>query len=127
MAKAKPKVASNTPAVNAYMETLDHPFKDEIQAVREIILNTHDSIMEQVKWNAPSFGTTDYMVTFSLHARDRVHLVFHNPHIASIVSPILEGDYKDRRMTYFANMDDIKAKQSELQRVILEVIARMND
>jgi uncharacterized protein YdeI (YjbR/CyaY-like superfamily) len=127
MANPKAKVLSNTEAVNAFMDKLDHPLKREVQAVREIILNTHSGIKEQIKWNAPSFGYTDYIVTFNLRARDRVHLVFHNPHIASVKSEILEGEYVDRRMAYFSDMKDVKAKKAALEKVINELIRLMDE
>jgi hypothetical protein len=127
MATSKPKIADNTKAVNAFMDELDHPLKPEVQAVREIILNTHSGIKEQIKWNAPSFGYTDYIVTFNLRAKDRVHLIFHNPHIARVKSEILEGDYVDRRMAYFSDMKDVKAKKAALVKVITELIHLMDE
>jgi len=52
------------PTVDTFMAALDHPYKAEVQAVREIILGVHDGITEQVKWNAPSFGYEGYLATF---------------------------------------------------------------
>ena len=42
--------------------------------------------------------------------------------IAKIKSDLLEGDYKDRRMMYFANMKDITAKKSELEKILKQLI-----
>jgi hypothetical protein len=55
--------------------------------------------------------------------RDKVHLIFHNDAIPKVSSAILEGDYKDRRMVYFKDMTDVLAKKAELQRVIVELLA----
>lgn len=112
--------------VAAYMERLDHPFKAEVEALRAIILAVDPTIVEQVKWNAPSFRQKDYIATFNLRATHHVHLIFHNPAIASIESPILSGDYPDRRMAYFTNMDDVTAQTPELVRVVSELIRLMN-
>ncbi len=112
--------------VDEYMARLEHPLKAEVQAVREIILGVNPNITEEVKWNAPSFSYTDYIVTFNLRTDQHVHLVFHNPHIASIQSDLLQGDYVDRRMAYFTDMDDVKDKQAELERVVRELIAIMD-
>ena len=46
---------NRTEEVDRFMETLDHPFKDEIQRLRVAILASDDRISEHVKWNAPSF------------------------------------------------------------------------
>src|SRR5690242_9166816 len=98
-----PAMKKHKETVDEYMDKLDHPLKAEVQAIREIILGVDSNIIEQVKWNAPSFRHKDYIATFNLRATQHVHLIFHNPAIASIHSEILEGDYPDRRMTYFSD------------------------
>jgi hypothetical protein len=50
--------------------------------------------------------------------------VFHHPRIAEIGSDLLEGDYPDRRMAYFGDLDDVRAKEAELRRVVAEVVRR---
>jgi hypothetical protein len=62
-------------------------------------------------------------VTFNPRAEDRVHLVFHHPTIVKIKSPLLEGNYKDRRMVYFADMKEIKENKKELERIMNELVA----
>ena len=59
------------------MAKLDHPLKAEIEAARRVILAADASIQEDIKWNAPSFRTTEFFATFHLRTRDRVHLIFH--------------------------------------------------
>jgi uncharacterized protein YdhG (YjbR/CyaY superfamily) len=113
--------------VDQYMDRLDHPLKAEVQAVRDIIKAVHPAITEQVKWNAPSFSYKDYIATFNLRATHHVHLIFHNPSIASIQSDILEGDHPDRRMTYFTDMDDVKLKQADLEHVVRELVRIMDE
>jgi uncharacterized protein YdhG (YjbR/CyaY superfamily) len=112
--------------VDEFMDKLEHPLKVEVQAVRDIIKAVNPNITEQIKWNAPSFSYTDYIATFNLRAQQHVHLIFHNPEIATIESEILEGDYADRRMTYFLDMADVKAKQTALEYVVRELINIMD-
>jgi hypothetical protein len=45
--------------------------------------------------------------------------------ISKIKSPLLEGDYEDRRMAYFSDMKDIKAKKAELVKVLKQLV-RLN-
>lgn len=118
-------MAKKQPSVDDFMAALMHPFKAEVQALRDIIKGVDPRITEQIKWNAPSYRFTDYICTFHLHATQHVHLVFHNPAIASIPSPILEGDYVDRRMAYFKSMDDVHAKRAELEQVVRSLVERM--
>lgn len=119
-------MAKKQPSVDDFMAALMHPFKAEVQALRDIIKGVDPRITEQFKWNAPSYRFTDYICTFHLHATQHVHLVFHNPAIASIPSPILEGDYVDRRMAYFKSMEDVHAKRAELEHVVRSLVEKMD-
>lgn len=121
----KPRVAKDSKAssVKAFMKELDHPLKAEVETIRGIIKGVNKDITEEIKWKAPSFSYKDeYLVTFNLRDRKRIHLVFHNPMIPKIKSHLLEGDYVDRRMTYFANMKDIKTNKAELERVLKQLV-----
>lgn len=121
--KKKGSPVSRTDAVDKFMLELSHPLKVEIEALRSIIKGADKNINEEIKWKAPSFNYKDeYLVTFNLREIKKIHLVFHNPMIAKIKSDLLEGDYKDRRMAYFADMKDIKSKQKELIRVLKDLI-----
>ncbi|WP_204000927.1 DUF1801 domain-containing protein [Micromonospora lutea] len=115
---------NRTDEVDAFMEKLDHPFKAEVELLREGIKSVNTKIVEQVKWKAPSFAYQgEYLVTFNLWSKDRVHLVFHNPQVVNIESELLEGDYADgRRMAYFYDMKDAKAKKAELKRIVKQLI-----
>ena len=98
MKKANP-VSNQTRQVDEFMDELDHPFKAEVQQVREIVKNVNPDITEQIKWNAPSFSYNgESLVTFNLWEKKRIHLVFHNPMISKVKSKLLEGDYDHRRM-----------------------------
>ena len=62
------------PEVDALLARLDHPAHATIQALRALILDADPRIAESVKWNAPSFATTEYFATFHLRARTEGHL-----------------------------------------------------
>ncbi|MFN8402969.1 MAG: DUF1801 domain-containing protein [Anaerolineales bacterium] len=102
---------------------LSHPLKAEVEAVRSIIKDADKNIHEEIKWKAPSFNYNgEYLVTFNLRDVKRIHLVFHNPMIPKVKSDLLEGDYKDRRMMYLANMKDVRAKKAELEKILKQLI-----
>ncbi len=63
--------------VDAFMALLDHPLKQEIEKTRKAILTVSAEVQEAIKWNAPSFKTTDFFATFHLRSRERVQLVLH--------------------------------------------------
>ena len=121
--KKKGSPVSRTDKVDEFLENLSHPLKAEVEAVRSIIKGVNKDINEEIKWKAPSFNYKgEYLVTFNLREKKRIHLVFHNPQISKVKSKLLEGDYKDRRMTYFSDMKDIKAKRPALEKALKDLI-----
>ena len=122
MKKANPTM-SNTEQVNEFMKKLDHPFKAEVQMIRELIKKVNKDITEQIKWNAPSFSYKgEYLVTFNLWEKKHIHLVFHNAEISKVKSKLLEGEYEHRRMAYFSDENDLKAKKAALEKVLKDLI-----
>ena len=126
MKKANPTLG-NTEQVNEFMEKLDHPFKAEVQMIREMIKEVNKDMTEQIKWKAPSFSYKgEYLVTFNLWEKEQIHLVFHNPMISKVKSKLLEGDYDHRRMAYFSDKNDINAKKTALKKVLKDLIKLQN-
>jgi hypothetical protein len=82
MPRKKP-TSSSTQAVTpksdlgSFLATLDHPRKKEIFALRKIISGVDPTIGEDIKWNAPSFHTTEHFATFHPRHTDGVQLVLH--------------------------------------------------
>ena len=69
--------ADTTAAVDAFMAKLEHPHKRDIEALRRVVLAVDASIREGVKWNAPSFRTTEYFATTNLRARAGIGVILH--------------------------------------------------
>ena len=111
--------------VNEYMNKLEHPLKPEIEALRIIIRNASPKISERIKWNAPSYYYKEDLATFNPRATNHVHIVFHHAEIVNIHSMLLEGDYKDRRMIYLRTMEEVKANKKELEKIMNELVERM--
>lgn len=120
------KKTTDAEKVAEWMDALEHPLKPEIETLRAIIKAADSKVCERIKWNAPSYYYKEDFVTFHPREQQKVHLVFHHPAIATITSPLLEGDYKDRRMAYFFSMEDILSKADELQRIVQELIRIMD-
>jgi hypothetical protein len=115
------------PTVDEFLAELDHPCKDVVEAVRDIILDVHPGITEQVKWNAPSFSYKGYLATFSLHRTEYALLIFHDGAILDDQDGLLQGDYPDRRMVTFTSLDDVAAKRPRLEAAIREWIELQDD
>ncbi|MEI9810903.1 MAG: hypothetical protein WDO16_25175 [Bacteroidota bacterium] len=75
-----------------------------------------------MKWNAPSYYYKEDIVTFGPYKTHKLLLVFHHPFVVKIKSPLLEGNYKDRRLVYFKNKAEAEKNKKELSRIINEII-----
>jgi hypothetical protein len=114
--------------VQAFLRDLKHGRKDEVEAVREIILSAHPGITEQIKWNAPSFCIDgDDRITFRLQPGDRVQLVFHRgarkrddatTFSFEDGSGLLEWVARDRALVTFEDLDDVKAKRAAFKDLV---------
>lgn len=121
--KKKGSPVSRTDKVDEFLRELNHPLTAEVETVRSIIMGVNKNINEEIKWKAPSFNYKgEYLVTFNLRETKRIHLVFHNPMISKVKSKLLEGDYEHRRMMYLADMKDIKAKKTELEKILKQLV-----
>ena len=101
---------------------MEHPFKAEILYLRSVVKKADPRIRERIKWNAPSYYDKADLFTFHPKDSKRVCIVFHHPAIVRIESALLQGDYKDRRLAYFDDMAAIKAHESELTRIIRNLL-----
>ncbi|HVK07270.1 MAG TPA: DUF1801 domain-containing protein [Gemmataceae bacterium] len=123
LAAKEPGHARTDPAVDAFLKDLDHPLKAEIEAVRRTILGADPAIREGIKWNAPSFRTTEWFATLNLR-QDRVWLILHlgAKKKAAATTPVeiadpaglLEWLASDRAVVKFADANDVRAKRTAL-------------
>ena len=121
------KIKSTKPTeqeqVNEWMDKLDAELKPAIDAVRKIIKTAGPELKERIKWNAPSYYYKEDIVTFGpARGKEKILLVFHHPKIVKIKSDLLKGDYKDRRLTHFNSVKEIKENKKELERIIKQSI-----
>ena len=121
------KKISDAEKVSEYMDELEHPLKKEIEAVRTLIKNANSKIAERIKWAAPSYYYKEDLVTFNPRDQSLVHLIFHHPNIEKISSPILQGNYVSRRMTYLHNMEEIEANKAEIERILNQLVSFLDE
>ena len=124
------KIKDNTALVTAYIQNLEPSFGEIVETIRQIILSTDKEIGEEIKWNAPTFYYTGemkpfdpkeykrYIIVTNFH-KGRILLVFPSGAKVNDTTSFLEGDYKDgRRLVYFKDLADVKAKEEALRNVI---------
>ena len=111
-----------TDKVTAFLDKLDNPLKDEMKAVREIILKASPKMTEDIKWGAPSFAYKGNMATFNPRAKKFVNLTFHTGAFIKDTTGLLEGDKKEARVARFNDMEDVISKKAALEAVVLKWI-----
>lgn len=134
----KSKDINDPVSVTSYIQKLDPAFAKLIQVVRKLILDTDPSIGEQIKWNSPSFFYTGEMKPFNPkeYKRDiavmnlrngKILLVFPTGAAVQDKTGLLEGDYADgRRMVSFKDLNDVKSRGKDLQKVIRQWISQVD-
>lgn len=127
--KALTAQADGKAVVDAYMRDVDHPFKAEMQAVRQIILSASPKLAERIKWNAPSFYYKEDLGAFHPRATEYAHLILLFPGGAGMQDDtgLLEGNHKDRREAKFHSMADVNAKKPALEALVQRWVALRDD
>lgn len=121
--------------VEEYMEKFNHPLKDLVLYVRDIILKTDKQIGEGIYWNAPTFFYTGtmkpfepkeykrYILGFVFNRQDCIRMVFLQGATVKDKTNLLEGDFKDnRKIVVFTGIEDVKSKEKALKDIIKQLI-----
>jgi len=112
------------------MSKLEHPHKSAVVELRRIICAADPSIAEGVKWNAPSFRTTEYFATTHLRTKDGIGIVLHlgakvrETLAFQVEDPrgLLKWLAKDRAIVNFAGVEDVKAHEDAIQAIVRQWI-----
>ncbi len=115
--------------VAKFFTDLDHPLKDALQRIREIILSSDKTITEHVKWKAPSFcHNGDDRVTCNMYRDGSILLIFHRGakvkdskgkgHLIDDPTGLLEWPADDRATLKLTSLDDVNEKQSVLKKLV---------
>jgi hypothetical protein len=127
------KTTKSAGEVDQFMKTLEHPFKAEIGILRRAILAADSSIADGIKWNSPSFRTSEYFATTNLRAKAGIGLILHLGAKVrelpgggiKIADPagLLKWLGKDRAMVQFATRKELEEKTKALQALLRQWIA----
>lgn len=118
--------------VDDLLAALEQPQKSDIMALRKVILSADPSISDGVKWNAPSFCTTEYFATINLRAKAGVEVILHfgakKNRISDTGVDISDPDKllvwlaRDRARVTFNDSADLRKKQSDFATLLREWI-----
>ncbi len=64
--------------VSEHLNSLNHPFNNEIHAIRNLILTKEPALEENIKWRGPNytFRNTD-IITLKIYPTNNIVIVFH--------------------------------------------------
>lgn len=124
-------MTTNSQTVEQFIDNLEHPFKAEIISLREFILGIDPSISEEVKWNAPSFRTSEHFATMNLRGTNGLLLILHlgakkrslPAGAIDDADGILKWLGPDRASVSFANEDDLANKSPALTDILRQWIS----
>ena len=131
--KARQPKTSATNDVQEFLDSLRHPSKPELLALRRIILGADPRITEGIKWKVPSFRTSEWFATMHLRAKDGAQIILHLGAKAAgkvatdIPDPasLLAWLAKDRAMVTFRDMSDLRAHQRAFEALLRQWIKRV--
>lgn len=106
------------PVVDEFMTALDHPFKAEMEKLREIILGASPEIEEDIKWKSPTFIYRGNIASIVVRTKSHLQLMFHAGAALDDDRGLLEGDGQQVRFARFQDMAEVRRKRQALEALI---------
>ena len=125
--------SNKTSEVTEFLNELNHPFKNEIEGLRDFILTSNKNLTENIKWNAPNycFENEDRITMRIQPMNTKVQLIFHRgakkqeqpkDKLIANKSKMLVWKENDRAIITFKNSQEIENGKAELEKIINEWI-----
>ena len=125
------KQSNKNSEVTEFLNELDHPFRKEIEELRDSILLSNKDLTENVKWNAPNycFENEDRITMRIQPMTTKVQLIFHRgakkqeqpkDKLIANKSKMLVWKENDRAIITFKNSQEIENGKAELEKIINE-------
>lgn len=119
--------------VSDFLEQQNHPFRDEIELLRNIILSIDNKLTENIKWNGPNYSLeNEDRITMRIQPpAAQVQLIFHRgarkqeqpkDKLIASTSKLLSWKENDRAIITYKSMKDIEGSESELSDIIKDWI-----
>ena len=124
--------------VTEFLNELNHPFRKEIEELRDYILSANIDLTENIKWNAPNycFENEDRITMRIQPITTKVQLIFHRgakkqeqskDKLIENKSKMLVWKENDRAVITFKTSQEIDDGKEELEKIINEwIVASKN-
>lgn len=116
------------PEVTAFLDALNHPFRNEIELLRNTILETNSGLQENIKWNSPNYSfKNEDRITMRVQPLKQVQLVFHcgakkqeqpKEKLINTSSNLLLWKENDRAIASFKKPEEVAQNLSDLITII---------
>ena len=108
--------------VTNFLDELNHPFRKEIEQLRNLILTANNNLTENIKWNGPNytFNNQDFL-TMRINPPKKIQLIFHRGtkklqqpenKLIQDTSNLLVWKENDRAIATFNYLSEIKLNKN---------------
>jgi hypothetical protein len=121
-------MANTNIEVTQFLNSLNHPFRKEIELLRFIILGANDKLTENIKWNGPNYCFSgEDRITMRIQPPKQVQIIFHRgakvkeqPQNRLLINDfgILTWKENDRAIATFKSMEEINNSKLVLAKVV---------
>jgi uncharacterized protein YdhG (YjbR/CyaY superfamily) len=120
------------PKVDTLLAQLRHPLKRELEMLRKDILAISAKVVEEFKWNSPSFKLADHFATINVRGKGLM-LVLHTgakkkagagPQVTDPAG-LLQWRGKDRALVELADAADFKAKRAAVKKILAQWVKQV--
>ncbi|HRH46183.1 MAG TPA: DUF1801 domain-containing protein [Pyrinomonadaceae bacterium] len=116
--------------VTLFLDSLNHILRDEIEILRQIILDSASKLSENIKWNGPNYCYDgEDRITMKIHPPKQIQIIFHRGvkvleqpknRLINDDSNLLAWKTNDRAVATFKNMADITSNKSAFTKIVSE-------
>ncbi len=120
--------------VTSFLDALNHPFRNEIELLRNIILDSNSALKENIKWNGPNYiFNNEDRITIKINPPKLIQIIFHcgakvkeQPQNKLIDNDfgLLQWKENNRAVATFKSMNEIEINKVQIQSIVSQWIAR---
>jgi hypothetical protein len=114
--------------VSQFLDELQHPFREGIDLLCIIILETNENLSENIKWNAPNyhFSGEDRFTMRIQPPKNNCQLILHRGakkqeqlgRLIDSTSKLLQWKENDRAVITFNSLEEIESRKEELSAIL---------
>ena len=122
------------PEVTSFLDVQNHPFRTEIEVLRNIILDSNTDLKENIKWNGPNYiFNNEDRITIKINPPKIIQIIFHcgakvkeQPQNKLIDNDfgLLQWKENNRAVASFKSMNDIEINKENISSIVKQWIIK---